>query len=204
MRQRILNSERKRQSILKHALQTFVRLGFDATRMEDVACDADVSKQTIYSHFGSKEGLFKAVLEDMCRQCNYVYDHYFVELGTSHPREFLTKTMLAVLPEILSQEHVSIHRLIYAENARHPEISLIHQRLKDESYQKLARYLEQLHAQKILCIDNARRAAEDFIVLCQGTWFYRCLSNERLKPSREEMDAQVRHGISLFFKAYAC
>lgn len=45
------------------ALELFVEKGFAATRLEDVATRAGVSKGTVYLYFGSKEALFKAAIE---------------------------------------------------------------------------------------------------------------------------------------------
>jgi AcrR family transcriptional regulator len=45
------------------ALELFVDQGFAATRLEDVAARAGVSKGTLYLYFSSKEALFKAVIE---------------------------------------------------------------------------------------------------------------------------------------------
>jgi AcrR family transcriptional regulator len=45
------------------ALEVFVEKGFAATRLEDVALRAGVSKGTVYLYFESKEALFKAVIE---------------------------------------------------------------------------------------------------------------------------------------------
>jgi AcrR family transcriptional regulator len=44
------------------ALELFVEKGFAATRLEDVATRAGVSKGTLYLYFDSKEDLFKAVI----------------------------------------------------------------------------------------------------------------------------------------------
>lgn len=44
------------------ALQLFVEKGFAATRLEDVAARAGVSKGTLYLYFDSKEALFKSVI----------------------------------------------------------------------------------------------------------------------------------------------
>lgn len=44
------------------ALELFVEKGFAATRLEDVAARAGVSKGTLYLYFDSKEALFKAVI----------------------------------------------------------------------------------------------------------------------------------------------
>ncbi len=46
------------------ALELFVEKGFAATRLEDVAARAGVSKGTLYLYFDSKEALFRAVVEE--------------------------------------------------------------------------------------------------------------------------------------------
>lgn len=46
------------------ALELFVEKGFAATRLEDVAARANVSKGTVYLYFDSKEELFKAVVRE--------------------------------------------------------------------------------------------------------------------------------------------
>ena len=48
--------------ILDAALHLFVEKGFAATRLEDVAQRAGVSKGTVYLYFDSKDDLFKAVI----------------------------------------------------------------------------------------------------------------------------------------------
>jgi AcrR family transcriptional regulator len=45
------------------ALELFVERGFAATKLDDVASKAGVSKGTLYLYFDSKEALFKAVIE---------------------------------------------------------------------------------------------------------------------------------------------
>ncbi len=46
------------------ALELFVERGFAATRLDDVAKRAGVSKGTLYLYFDSKEDLFKAVIRE--------------------------------------------------------------------------------------------------------------------------------------------
>ena len=46
------------------ALDLFVERGFSATRLDDVAKRAGVSKGTLYLYFDSKEDLFKAVIRE--------------------------------------------------------------------------------------------------------------------------------------------
>src|SRR5690606_34614591 len=48
--------------LLDAALDLFVERGFAATRLDEVAARAGVSKGTLYLYFASKEDLFKAVV----------------------------------------------------------------------------------------------------------------------------------------------
>jgi AcrR family transcriptional regulator len=50
--------------LLQAALSLFVDKGFAATKVEDVARQAGVSKGTLFLYFSSKEELFKAVVRD--------------------------------------------------------------------------------------------------------------------------------------------
>ena len=52
------------QELLDAALTLFVERGFAATRMEDVATLAGVSKGTLYLYYASKEDLLKAVIRE--------------------------------------------------------------------------------------------------------------------------------------------
>jgi AcrR family transcriptional regulator len=62
VRQRIPAAER-RALILREAGRLFARHGYAGTRLEDVAAAAHVTKPIVYRHFGSKKGLYMALLE---------------------------------------------------------------------------------------------------------------------------------------------
>lgn len=51
--------------IVAAALDLFVERGFRATRLEDVALHAEVSKGTLYLYFRNKDALFRAVISEM-------------------------------------------------------------------------------------------------------------------------------------------
>ena len=56
--------EERPAHILSAALDAFVENGYAATRLEDVAERANVSKGTLYLYFESKEALFQAVVRE--------------------------------------------------------------------------------------------------------------------------------------------
>lgn len=55
--------EERPSELITAALDLFVERGFAATKMDDIAAKAGVSKGTLYLYFDSKEALFKAVIE---------------------------------------------------------------------------------------------------------------------------------------------
>ena len=56
--------EARPEEITAAALELFVERGYAATRLEDVAARAGVSKGTLYLYFANKEELFKAVVRE--------------------------------------------------------------------------------------------------------------------------------------------
>lgn len=56
--------EARPSELLAAALDLFVEKGFAATRLEDVAARAGVSKGTLYLYYENKEALFKAVIQE--------------------------------------------------------------------------------------------------------------------------------------------
>lgn len=68
VRQRQPRWERRKESrhaeLIDAALELFVARGYDATRLEDIAARAGVSKGTLYLYFAGKEELFKALVSE--------------------------------------------------------------------------------------------------------------------------------------------
>ncbi|MFH1659001.1 MAG: TetR family transcriptional regulator [Rhodocyclaceae bacterium] len=56
--------EARPSELLEAALHLFVEKGFAATRLEDVAARAGVSKGTLYLYYENKDALFKAVVQE--------------------------------------------------------------------------------------------------------------------------------------------
>lgn len=56
--------EARPQELTEAALALFVEKGYAATRLDEIAARAGVSKGTLYLYFDSKEALFKAVIRE--------------------------------------------------------------------------------------------------------------------------------------------
>jgi len=56
-------AERTRELVLTQSMAEFAMKGYDGARVDSIARRCNLSKFTLYHYFGSKEGLFVAVLE---------------------------------------------------------------------------------------------------------------------------------------------
>ena len=77
-----------RESILRAATKVFAKHGFAGGRIEQISKAAKSHDRMIYYYFGSKEGLFIAVLEEMYRRFNEAEDK--LALDVDKPVEALT------------------------------------------------------------------------------------------------------------------
>src|SRR5512133_63624 len=60
--------ERTMAGILEVATVEFGEKGLDGARIDEIAAATKTSKRMIYYYFGSKEGLYRAVLEESYRR----------------------------------------------------------------------------------------------------------------------------------------
>jgi AcrR family transcriptional regulator len=83
----------RRASIMQTASRLFADRSYDALSMDEIAAAADVAKGLIYYYFGSKRGLFLAVIEDAAGHLNALAE----EFGDLSPLERLTRSLDAFL-----------------------------------------------------------------------------------------------------------
>ena len=84
---RALAAQATRGSILRAATKVFAKHGYAGGRIEQISRAAKSYDRMIYYYFGSKEGLFIAVLEEMYRRFNEAESK--LVLGTAAPAEAL-------------------------------------------------------------------------------------------------------------------
>ena len=56
----------RREQILDAAVRAFVRTGFAATNLDDVAAEAGITRVLLYRHFDTKADLYRAALDRAC------------------------------------------------------------------------------------------------------------------------------------------
>lgn len=109
---RIRDAERTRTEILEAARSEFARIGYSGSRVDEVARLTNTTKRMIYYYFGSKEGLYIAVLESAYARLREV--ELTIELDHLSPVE-----ALRTLAEATFDSHDSnpdFVRLVSVEN----------------------------------------------------------------------------------------
>lgn len=110
------------QELLAAALDLFVDRGFAATRLEDVARAAGVSKGTLYLYFENKQELFKAVVRDTIVQAiGQAEDD--LAAAENMPSEELLRVMLMRWWEQVGATRVAgLAKLMMAESGNFPDL----------------------------------------------------------------------------------
>ncbi len=104
------------------ALELFVARGFAATRLEDVAARAGVSKGTLYLYFDSKQALFKAVIEESIVPLLAAAEEQMADYhGTS--MDLLCRLLRAWWQQIGATRLAGVPKLIIAEARNFPELA---------------------------------------------------------------------------------
>jgi AcrR family transcriptional regulator len=115
-------SEARPGEIVEAALSLFVEKGFAATRMDEIARLAGVTKGTVYLYFPSKEDLFHAVVEDMVRP-NIETGERLVAEFTGPTPELLRELLNAWWRLFGGQRLACLSKLMTGEAANFPELA---------------------------------------------------------------------------------
>ncbi|MBI3533183.1 MAG: TetR/AcrR family transcriptional regulator [Burkholderiales bacterium] len=113
--------------LLDAALELFVEKGFAATKSEEVARRAGVSKGTLFLYFASKEELFKAVIRENIAgrfpEWNAEFDAY-----TGSTADLLRYTMTIWWQRLGATKAGGITKLMMSEASNFPEVAAYYQK----------------------------------------------------------------------------
>jgi TetR/AcrR family transcriptional regulator len=128
--------------LLAAALELFVEKGYAATRSEEVARRAGVSKGTLFLYFASKEELFKAVVRENLAGRFPEWEAEFAAYTGSTP-EMLRYAMRMWWQRIGATPASGITKLMMSEATNFPELAAFYQREVIQPGQDLIRRILQ-------------------------------------------------------------
>ncbi|HEY4031449.1 MAG TPA: TetR/AcrR family transcriptional regulator [Caulobacteraceae bacterium] len=190
----------KRDTIVAIALQVFLEEGYAAASMSAIAARVGGSKGTLYNYFRSKAELFVAVIQDQCDlQQNQLFD-----VPEQDIRKFLIELGRRFVRLLLSDEVITLHRIVVAEATRFPEIGeALYEAGPKRGKARLVTYLKQAIADgRLKASCNPERAAEQAMEMALGGMYRRRLWNVGPAPTDDEMEAAIASAIDVFMAAY--
>lgn len=200
----------KRQAIIDAALRLFVRHGFAAATLEDVAREAGVSRQTVYSHFGDKDSLFQAVVEAHLAMALEALDEVRADPLDAAPDPAAQLDELARRLAGIARDprSVALRQLLRTEGSRRPELFEIWRtRVARPVFAEVGAHLTRLAHGGLLRIDDPVRASGQFIALVWGTgWQLSALRDVAGAaadgPDEAALAAARTASVALFVRGY--
>ncbi len=191
---------RKSEAIVNAAFSVLSERGLSAP-LEEVARRANVSKQTVYNHYGSKTQLIRTLIErrrdEMCAPLTRPG-------ALDDPQGSLTAYASAMIRSVLTEPYGELMRMAVIGAPDSPELVDI---LYDTGFmgvrQKLARYLESLAARGVIRTDNPVEAAEMFAGLAVGGLQIRRMIGRDLGRDALSEPNRAANCARVFLKAFA-
>lgn len=194
--------EARRRAFLDAAREVFLSQGYVAASVNDVVRIAGGSLATLYAQFGSKEGLFLAMLDEAIQTALAPLG----EIAASHRplREGLQAIGETFLERVISPGGTAMYRLVISEGAKFPAVVLQYQALGPDRVRGIVRsYLEERQAAGEVVLTDADAAATAFLDLVASTYRARAAWDPAFTMDEAQRRAHVTRAVELFVSGVA-
>ncbi len=193
-RPRAGESERRRAAVIDAALAELIAHGYERTTMTGIAARAGASKETLYRWFGTKEGLFAALIEanadDSAARVAAALD------GDVDPVDTLTGYATGLLTLLTSPASIALNRAAMSA----PDLAEILLRSGRHRIGPLVeQHLQQLAERGHLQVDSPAEAFRLLYGLTVQDSQIRTLLGEPAPPAEEIAD-QARRAVEQFLR----
>lgn len=157
-------------AIREAAARLFLEKGYQGTSMDEIAAAARISKQTIYTHFPSKEQLFADLVLGNTERVEEFADGLVRTFRAADGLEDGLRRVARLYAGVVVQPEVLLlRRLVLAEAGRFPDLArAYYERVPERVYGVLAALFEELSNTGRLRVDDPWLAAQHFAWLVLG------------------------------------
>ena len=182
------NGKAVRDRLLDAALRLFARKGFEAASVREIVKAADVTRPMLYHHFGSKEGLYRELVERLCATVEDSILHSVVLQGTARAR--LRSFVLNMLDSII--EDASKQRFFFTIvlDPRRNTLSSFHERMRNFIAAILGLLLEEGIEKGEFGTDDVKRIT-NMIVALVDSFIYNQIFLAYPKSNRDEAEKML-------------
>lgn len=189
--------EQRREAILAAAGEVFFDLGYAATSIDAIIARVGGSKRTIYGEFGSKEGLFAALVQHSVERALVALSPD--EIGGRDLGATLRLFGTRLMDVVMSPAVVGVYRATMTEASRFPELArLFYDMGPGRAAERLTEVLEAAKARGEVGIADCRMAADQFMGLMRDNVHLAVVLGLRPAPDAEESRRLVDSAVALF------
>ncbi len=193
--------ERSRPSILAIALAIFLQNGFSGTSMSAVSSALGGSKGTLWGHFPSKLHLFFAVIAKEVSCFDAALSALSVEGAALE--EIVRNVGRVWLGCVVADDSLRLQRIILGLADRIPEFAeLCLESGRGRVERVLETYLHPAVQAGLLRDCDTRRAARQFLGLCQANSYSSRILNAEQAPDQPTRDGDVDEAVDAFMRAF--
>ncbi|SFV34668.1 DNA-binding transcriptional regulator, AcrR family [Devosia crocina] len=199
------------QVIVRVAIATFVEHGYEKASMDEVAARASTTKRTVYSHFGSKDALFRSALAK-------AVEMFHSELprleDVSDPEAELSAFALGFSQLSTWKGAVRLQRVIMSEAERFVDLgAMLHRNVIEKAEELIADYLRAVERHRAPKVQqrpdeayvmlaslflNMTTARQRFATLMQAR---QPLPDHPLAKTPPDLDVpEIRHAVAVFLR----
>ncbi|MDT9000682.1 TetR/AcrR family transcriptional regulator [Paucibacter sp. APW11] len=194
-------SDRKRQAIVRAAVEEFRSQGFARTSMDGVAAAAGVSKRTVYNHFPSKEELFAEILGQLWQRAKALAEQPY---RPEQPlREQLHALLAAKLKLLTDPGFIDLARVGIAEMLHTPERARQMVERMAEKEQGLAGWIAAAQQHGRLKVADADFASQQLQGLLKSAAFWPQLTMGQPALTAAQQRRLLDETVEMFLSRYA-
>jgi AcrR family transcriptional regulator len=196
---------RKRRAILDAATEIFLKDGYLGAGMDEIALLADVSKQTIYKQFTSKEALFLEVVAGLTNQGSDAVHDAVADLAPDGDlRAYLEDYAHRQLGVVLTPRLMQLRRMVIGEVGRFPALGrTLYESGPARAMAAMAAMFRRLADRGLLRIDDPAVAASQFnwLVMSQPLNQAMLLGDAGI-PKPAALRRHAAEAVRMFLAAY--
>jgi len=190
-----------RERILEAAFAAFMKSGYAATNMLEIATRARVSKRELYALVGNKQEMLIACISERAKRLDVPAD-----LPVLRDRETLAQVLASfgtrLVREISDPTVIAVHRLAIAEVVQAPEVARALNSIgRETSRAALRKVMAQAQASGLLTGRPAELAAQ-FAGLLWGDLMVSLLLGVAERPNPREIAGRARAAAAAFLQLH--
>lgn len=187
-----------RERIIEAASVLFRENGYDVP-MDAIAQAANVSKQSLYNHFGSKEDLFRSIIS---LRSQALRAPLLEAAGQRPPREVLGEFARQYHALVLSARGTGFLRMMVSASQRFPGIGAdLYAAGPEPTLAALSQWMERQHEQGALVVPQPRLAAEHFLSMLYGSLLLKGLLGVEAGTGGIDADERAAFCTDVFMRA---